>query len=67
MIKETVVTIAFCTTLVEKHPQPDLPHKHYSPVTEPINGVRVYGNIQIGQKTNKTESYFAAMLVTKSI
>lgn len=68
MIKETVLTLAFCVTLAEKHSQPDLPHKHYSPIVESINGVRAYGNILVGQRTNNsTESYFAAMLVTQPI
>lgn len=65
MIKETLVTLAFCATLVEKHPQPDLPHKNYWHLSELQNGVRAYGNIMIGQTANsKTESSFAAMLVT---
>jgi len=67
MIKETVVTLAFCTTLVERHPQPDLPHTHYASIGESINGVRAYGDIQIGKRANNTtQSYLAAMLVTKS-
>lgn len=68
MIKETLVMVAFGATFVEKTHQPDLPHKYYSPIAEPSNGVRAYGNIQIGQITNsKTQSYFIATLVTKHI
>ena len=67
MIKETIIMVIFGATFVEKPSQPDLQHRNYWPLKELRNGLRAYGNIQVGQGTNTTESYFAATLVTKGI
>ena len=68
MIKETIITLAFGATLIEKPHQPDLPHKHYSHIYEYYNGIRAYGNMQVNQGANKaTKSSLAATLVTQLI
>ncbi|MBN8700035.1 MAG: hypothetical protein J0L54_10520 [Chitinophagales bacterium] len=64
MIKQSILSVAFFATLVEKHRQPDIVEKTYPHIMERFSPFPVYGKIEFRQSNTITLSEPAILVTT---